>query len=75
MASAMGTLRASSRVASADPAAVRIAVMAVPSISATGEPVSGSNTAITAWWVGIVVPALPGNRLTSFVTRAPFEGR
>jgi hypothetical protein len=42
----------SSRVASREPAAVRAAVMASPSISATGVPVGASKTTIAAWWAG-----------------------
>jgi hypothetical protein len=40
--------RASRRTDSADPAAVRAAVMWVPSSSATGRPSAGSNAAIRA---------------------------
>ena len=48
MASTRASGRASRRVASAAAAAVRIAVMYVPSMSATGVPVSGSKSAIAA---------------------------
>jgi len=51
IASTRASSRASSRVASAEPAAVRVAVMYVPSMSATGAPLSGSNTQISAWCV------------------------
>ena len=47
------------RAAAADPAAVLISVIRRPSSTATGEPFSLSNTSMTAWWVGIAVPALP----------------
>jgi hypothetical protein len=40
--------RASSLTDSAEQAPVRTAVISVPSSSATGEPLCGSNTAITA---------------------------
>ena len=40
--------RASRRVARAEPAAVRMAVMCSPSMTAAGAPVSESNTAINA---------------------------
>ena len=39
-------------MASAAAAAVRIAVMYVPSMSAIGVPVSGSKSAMSAWCVG-----------------------
>jgi len=65
--------RASRSVASAEPAAVRAAVIASPSISAAGDPVSGSNATITAWCVGRSV--LRGKSDTSFVVRAPAPGR
>ena len=42
----------SSRVASREPAAVRAAVMASPSISAAGVPVAASKTTIAAWCAG-----------------------
>ena len=51
------------RVASAAAAAVRIAVMYVPSMSATGVPFAGSKSAITAWCVGR--SRLPGKSVTS----------
>ena len=44
--------RTSSRVASREPAAVRAAVIASPSISAAGVPVAASKTTIAAWWAG-----------------------
>ena len=61
-------------MASAEPAPVRVAVIASPSSSASGRPVSGSKTAITAWWVGSSPPALRGNSDTSLATSAPDEG-
>ena len=48
IASTQASGRASRRVASAAAAAVRIAVMYVPSMSATGVPVSGSKSAMAA---------------------------
>ena len=48
IASVAASPRASRRTDSADPAAVRVAVMCVPSISATGRPSSWSNTAMSA---------------------------
>src|SRR6266576_939166 len=50
-ASTSASSRARSRVASAEPAAVRAAVMDVPSITARGVPFSVSKTTITAWCV------------------------
>jgi hypothetical protein len=54
---------------------VRSVVTAVPSTSAAGSPVSGSNATITAWWVGRLEPALPGKSETSFVDSTLAEGR
>ena len=48
IASTRASGRASRRVASAAAAAVRIAVMYVPSMSATGVPVAGSKSAMAA---------------------------
>src|SRR4051794_16308136 len=64
--------RASSRTDSAEAAAVRIAVIAVPSSSASGRPLAGSNMTITAWWVGSLV--LPGKSVTNLLASAPAEG-
>ena len=44
-----------------EPAAVRAAVIASPSISATGVPVAASKTTIAAWWAG----SWPGKSETS----------
>ena len=52
---------------------MRAAVIASPSMSAAGDPVSGSNATITAWCVGRSV--LRGKSDTSFVVRAPAPGR
>ena len=64
--------RASSRAASAAAPAVRASVMYVPSISATGEPFSGSKSMIAAWCVGRSV--LPGKSVTS-LQPSPADGR
>lgn len=47
-ASTVASSRASSRADSAEQAPVRAAVMALPSSSAAGSPVSGSNATISA---------------------------
>ena len=65
--------RASSRVASTEPAAVRVAVTNVPSMTATGEPVSGSKQQMTAWWVGR--SRFSGKTLTSLVVNDADDGR
>ena len=64
--------RASRRVASAEAAAVRVAVMYVPSISATGLPFAGSKTMIAAWWVWR--SRFRGKRVTS-LQASPADGR
>jgi hypothetical protein len=66
--------RASRRVESAEPAAVRAAVISVPSITAAGVPVPGSNTAISAWWVWMPRSAFPGKTETSFAASASEAG-
>ncbi len=71
MASTRASGRASMRVASAAAAAVRIAVMYVPSMSATGVPVAGSKSAIAAWCVGR--SRFSGKSVTSLQPR-PAEG-
>ena len=73
-ASTPASLRASSLVARAEPAAVRVAVMCAPSMRATGSPVVGSNDTISAWWVGSAVPAFPANTVTSFADSTPTDG-
>ena len=73
MARVAASSRASRRVASADPAPVRRAVMAVPSSSASGRPSSGSKTAISAWCVG-TPSALCGNSVTSLAASEPVAG-
>ena len=72
MASVVASSRARRRVDSAEPAAVRSAVIAVPSRNAVGSPVSGSNAAMTAWWVGSVV--FCGKTLTSLLVSASEDG-
>jgi len=47
--------------------------MAVPSMRATGAPVSASKQTMTAWCVGRSL--FSGNRLTIFVVSMPAEGR
>lgn len=54
--------------------AVRAAVIAVPSNNAVGAPVSGSKTAISAWWVGTGVPPFCGKTETSLLVSAPDDG-
>ena len=61
--------RASALTETAEAAPVRIAVMYVPSISASGEPSRSSNTAITALCDG----SLPGKTETSLTAR-PLPG-
>jgi hypothetical protein len=73
MASVLESGRASSSAESADAAAVRATVIDVPSSSASGSPVSGENTTMSAWCVGSVV--LPGNRVTSLTATCPGSGR
>ena len=51
---------------------MRSAVIAVPSRNAVGSPVSGSNAAMTAWWVGSVV--FCGKTLTSLLVSASEDG-
>ena len=58
MVTIRGTATANFRAAAADTAAVLISVIRRPSRTATGEPFSLSKTRMTAWWVGISVPAL-----------------
>jgi hypothetical protein len=53
---------------------VRSSVIAVPSISASGSPVSGSNAPTSAWCVGSGPSALRGNSVTSFAVSAPSDG-
>jgi hypothetical protein len=67
------SVRARRRVANADPAAVRVAVMYSPSMTASGVPVSGSKQQISAWCVGR--SRFSGNRLTSLVVSAFADGR
>jgi hypothetical protein len=74
MARTAASSRANRRADSAEHAAVRAAVMAVPSSTAAGRPVSGSNATITAWWVGRSVPALRGKTDTSLLINIPAEG-
>ena len=75
MASTEASGRASSRADRAEPAAVRMAVTYVPSMTASGSPVIGSNAAIIAWWLGMPRSWLCGNTDTSFVVSAPAPGR
>ena len=67
--------RASRRVARAEPAAVRMAVMCSPSMMAAGAPVWASKTAIRAWWLGTPRAWLWGNMLTSLTARECEPGR
>jgi len=71
MARTRASGRASRRVASAAAAAVRIAVMYVPSMSATNVPVAGSKSAMAAWCVGR--SRFSGKSVTSLQPR-PAEG-
>ena len=66
--------RASSRTESAEPAPVRSAVIAVPSISRERLAVAGSNAPSSAWCVGSGPSALRGNSVTSLAASAPSEG-
>lgn len=63
---ASGAARAST--ATALPAAVRRVVTAVPSMTATSCPVTGSRALITAWIVGSPARALAGLTLPNFAT-------
>ena len=74
IASTRASSRANSRTDSAEPAPVRDAVIAVPSISATGSPVAGSKTPIRAWCVGSGPSALRGKSVTSLAVSAPSDG-
>lgn len=66
-ASTEASSRASARTDTAELAPVRTAVMCVPSITASGVPVSASNTAISAWCDG----SLSGKSATSFAANTP----
>src|SRR6185312_8899224 len=66
--------RASNRAESAEPAAVRAAVMTSPSMTACGTPVSGSKAAIRATWLGSPRAGFWGNWPTSLAARAPAPG-
>lgn len=55
-------------IATALAAAVRSVVIAVPSMTAAGRPVTGSSTVMTAWTVGRPDAALPGLTLPIFAT-------
>ena len=56
-------------MATAEAAPVRTAVISVPSMSASGLPVSSSKSAISAWWLGSPTASFPGKTETSFVSR------
>jgi hypothetical protein len=71
-ASTRASSRTSSRIESADPAAVRAAVIASPSITATGVPVAGSKTTISAWWEGTSV--FRGKTDTSLAASTRLQG-
>jgi hypothetical protein len=62
--------RARSRVASAETAAVRIAVTAVPFMRARSSPVSPSKRATAPWWGSICRSALPGKIPIAFRPKA-----
>ena len=47
-------------------------MIAVPSMTAVGSPVSGSNATIRAWWVGRSV--FCGNSDTSLAISTPIDG-
>ena len=70
MASTAASGRARAPAATAAVAPVRAAVMRVPSMTATGVPSSGSNSAISAWWEGRPRSWLAGKTLTSLAPRA-----
>ena len=65
--------RASAAAATAAAAAVRTAVRYVPSITASGVPVSGSNTATSAWCAGTPRDSLSRKYATSLAAR-PWPG-
>ena len=73
IATTCASSRARSLADSAAPAAVRDSVITRPSITAIGVPLAGSKAQISAWCVGR--SRFSGNRLTSFVVRAPADGR
>ena len=58
--------RASSRVATAETAAVRIAVIAPAFTSARVAPVSPSKSATKPWWLSSPRAAFPGTTQTVF---------
>ena len=65
MASVRTSSRASSRVASADTAAVRISVIADASRIALGTPVSPSKSVTVPWWASRPRLGLPGKMQTA----------
>ncbi len=71
MASSPASGRASRSVATPDTAAVRIAVMAAPSMRALRRPVSASKSSTAPWWVSMPRLALPGKTDTAFMPSAP----
>ena len=78
MARSVASARASRRVASPLTAAVRMAVMAMASISATGLPCSGSNRSTKPWCdsiAGAVVAREDGDDLDPQCRRIPERGR
>ncbi len=60
MASSAGPGRASSPVATADTAAVRISVTADALTIASGSPVSAANSSTPPWCASLPIAGLPG---------------
>ncbi len=71
IASTDASSRAAARTTSAEAAAVRIAVMCSPSITARQTPVVASNRQIVAWCISRPTDAFPGKTPTSLTTIGP----
>jgi len=68
IASTVASGRASRSAATAADAAVRMAVIDVPSMIATGVPLCSSHTTMSPWCDGTSVPWLPAKTVTAFTT-------
>ena len=70
MARSPASSRASTRVATAETAAVRIAVTSEAFRSARSSPVSPSNSIRAPWWLSRPRSTLPGNTPIDFKPKA-----
>lgn len=70
MASSVASGRASSSVATADTAAVRISVTAEAFSSASGKPVPALDSSTTPWWESSPRAGLPGMTQIALTAKA-----